>query len=308
MRKPASLLFMFFAIIVWNFLSIRCGGSKSAVSDDVDIGLYEEQDESADELDRLLGLAPAYSDDDEKATDESGNDDVLNVLDDSSEIIDDINQTKQKQTGIEEKDQTVEIKSAESSGQIKELTNQVAELETDLQKARNEISNLKSKISVKDRTIIQTQDELERYKKYGQQSGETTKVQQYPKTKIAPAQFEQQYNNAYNSFLSKDYEGSQTVFQNLLASDPTNNLSDNCQYWIGECFYAMRRFEEAIIAFEKVFTFAKSNKEDDAQLKLGICYLRLGDKKKAKEEFLRLTNEYPDSEYVQKAESYLANL
>jgi len=37
---------------------------------------------------------------------------------------------------------------------------------------------------------------------------------------------------------------------------------------------------------------------DAAQLKLGICYLRLGNKKSAMEEFSRLALLYPDSEYV----------
>ncbi len=82
-------------------------------------------------------------------------------------------------------------------------------------------------------------------------------------------------------------------------------MSDNCQYWIGESYYDMGNYEQAIISFEQVFSFTNSNKDDDAQLKLGICYHKLNNQEKAKEEFQRLITYYPDSEYVSIARSYL---
>jgi len=83
---------------------------------------------------------------------------------------------------------------------------------------------------------------------------------------------------------------------------------DNAQYWIGECHYAMRQYEKAIMDFEKVFTFPKSNKLDDAQFKLGLCYIRKGENQKAREEFQRLLDVYPKSEYLGRAESHINSL
>ena len=60
--------------------------------------------------------------------------------------------------------------------------------------------------------------------------------------------------------------------------------------------------------FEKVFTFPKSNKNPDAQFKLGLCYLRLGDREKAREEFQRLLDVYPKSAYVNRAQQHLGEL
>ena len=85
-------------------------------------------------------------------------------------------------------------------------------------------------------------------------------------------------------------------------------LSDNCQYWIGESYYGLRNYNQAIAEFEKVFSFANSNKIDDAQLKLGVCYLRLGDKAQARNEFDRLLSAYPSSEYKPVAQRYIARL
>ena len=88
----------------------------------------------------------------------------------------------------------------------------------------------------------------------------------------------------------------------------SHSLSDNCQYWIGECYYALRNFNQAAVEFEKVFTFPQSNKDPDAQLKLGLCYWNTGNAARAKEEFNRLIVNYPDSEYTIRARSYLSQL
>ena len=47
---------------------------------------------------------------------------------------------------------------------------------------------------------------------------------------------------------------------------------------------------------------------DDAQLKLGLCYWKLGDTERARQEFERLISDYPNSEYVGKAQQYLSKL
>ena len=98
------------------------------------------------------------------------------------------------------------------------------------------------------------------------------------------------------------------MFESLLASSSTNKLSDNAQYWIGESHYALKRYDEAIIDFEKVLTFPNSNKKPDAQYKLGLCYLRKGDNQKAAEELNRLRELYPNSPYSARAAELLSKL
>ena len=117
--------------------------------------------------------------------------------------------------------------------------------------------------------------------------------------------FTTRYNEAFQFYKDHQYLEAIQKFKNLISEDSNHKLSDNCQYWIGECYYDMKNYEQAIISFEKVFSFTDSNKDDDAQLKLGICYHRLNQNDKAKEEFQRLITYYPDSEYVSVARSYL---
>lgn len=174
------------------------------------------------------------------------------------------------------------------------LQERVSNLENQLSRKTSEVEGLKTEISEKDRRI----SELE--------SGASRGAQ--PEGYSATGNFQEDYRYALSEYNNRNYKNAINRFEALLTTDPNNSLSDNCQYWIGECYYGLGNFNQAIVEFTKVFSFNKSNKLDDAQLKLGICYLKLGDKTKAREEFGRLISDYPNSEYVQKAEEYLSKL
>jgi hypothetical protein len=47
---------------------------------------------------------------------------------------------------------------------------------------------------------------------------------------------------------------------------------------------------------------------DAAQLKLGLCFWRLGDSDRAAQEFERLISDFPESEFIEKAQQFLAKL
>lgn len=120
--------------------------------------------------------------------------------------------------------------------------------------------------------------------------------------------FEERYQNALKTYRNRQYKNAIQKFEALLSENMTHSLSDNCQYWIGECYYGLGNYQQSIIAFEKVFTFAKSNKDDAAQLKLGLCYMRLNNHAKAKEEFNKLLGDYPSSEYVTIARRFIKKI
>jgi tol-pal system protein YbgF len=118
----------------------------------------------------------------------------------------------------------------------------------------------------------------------------------------------QLYKKAFDLYYGRDYAKAIATFETLLAKHPSSGYADNCNYWIGECQFAQGNFAKAITAFRKVFAFPETEKADDAQLKLGYCHLRLGDKKQAAEEFKKVVSLYPDSEYTERAKEELAKL
>ncbi|MCB0271338.1 MAG: tetratricopeptide repeat protein, partial [Calditrichaeota bacterium] len=101
---------------------------------------------------------------------------------------------------------------------------------------------------------------------------------------MSDEEYRYQYQSGFDLFQNRQYREAMQVFESLLASRTDHSLSDNAQYWIGECYFAQSDFRAAVLAFEKVFTFENSNKNEDAQYKLGLCYMRLDDRKRAREE------------------------
>lgn len=175
------------------------------------------------------------------------------------------------------------------------LEGEVGELQQELEQKEEQIASLRAELIRKESKISELEEKLE--------SGPTTRT-------VTPTggDFKSRYQQALNLFNSRNYQQALNQFSELLALDANNSLSDNCQYWIGECRYALGNYHQAIAEFEKVFSFPNSNKSDDAQLKLGICYMKLGDRAQAIAEFERLLANYPDSEYVSLAQRYLQRL
>jgi tol-pal system protein YbgF len=116
------------------------------------------------------------------------------------------------------------------------------------------------------------------------------------------------YQNALASLNNKHYTEAIQQFEQLLIMNRNHALASNCQYWIGEGYYAQANYSKAADAFNQVLNFKLSSKLDDALLMSGICQLELGNRQKAREYFNELIDEYPDSEFVTRATTYLNSL
>lgn len=126
--------------------------------------------------------------------------------------------------------------------------------------------------------------------------------------KFNSAQYKNTYMESLSHFQNQEFANAIIGFEKLVSADATNDLADNSQYWLAECFYSQKDFKRAIIEFEKVFTYAGTDKDDDAQLKIGLSYQSIGNVNKAKEEFQRLVDYFPGSEYYPKAKEALKQL
>jgi tol-pal system protein YbgF len=116
------------------------------------------------------------------------------------------------------------------------------------------------------------------------------------------------YQNALRTFNSRNYEAALKLFLEILRQYPRGSYTDNCYYWTGECYYAQHDFANAIASFKKVFDFKNSSKCDDAQLKIGMSYMKMGQAALAKTELKMLVDRYPASEYVTRAKKYLSEI
>ena len=173
-------------------------------------------------------------------------------------------------------------------GEVGEKDVQIANLQAQLQERENRIQN------------------LQRMKEERAAQAGTSSVS--APVMAAPNTFKGQYEQALAMYNNRNYQQALSLFNQLLDKNVQNSLVDNCQYWKGECQYGMRDYNQAALEFQKVFVYDDSNKLDDAQLKLGLCYKMLGDVERARVEFNKVINNYPDSEYVSRAQTYLSEL
>ena len=126
--------------------------------------------------------------------------------------------------------------------------------------------------------------------------------------KFNSAQYKQTYMTSLGHFQNQEFDEAIAGFTELVSTDATNDLADNSQYWLAECYYSQKEFKRAIAAFEKVFTYSGTDKDDDAQLKIGLSYQSMGNVNKAREEFQRMIDYFPGSEYYPKAKDALKQL
>ncbi|HNW59315.1 MAG TPA: tetratricopeptide repeat protein [bacterium] len=177
------------------------------------------------------------------------------------------------------------------------LENDRQRLEENLKEKDIEIANLKAELAERDRQLNAAEN-----------AEPPMEIKPVKTPVTASGTFQQRYDRARALYESRRYKEAVQEFEALISTDSANKLSDNCQYWIGECYYGMRAYNQAIVEFEKVFTFHDSDKNDDAQLKLGLCYTRTGNVEKAKSEFQKLLDTYPESEFRARAQYYLQTL
>lgn len=116
------------------------------------------------------------------------------------------------------------------------------------------------------------------------------------------------YEVALADFREKKYEQAAAEFTEVLSIVPSSDLADNSQYWIGECRYALGAYRTALDDFERVLVYDRSEKLDDALLKIGLCHLKLGDQEQAAAACRRLLSSYPGSEYRGRAEAIVSSV
>lgn len=87
------------------------------------------------------------------------------------------------------------------------------------------------------------------------------------------------YETAYGYLLQQDYGAAEVAFEEFLRRYPSDRLTADAQYWLGETLYVQRRFKPAGQAFLKVIEQHKTSaKVPNSILKLALALEQLGQK------------------------------
>jgi tol-pal system protein YbgF len=105
------------------------------------------------------------------------------------------------------------------------------------------------------------------------------------------------------------YQLAASSFQEFVRLFPDTELSDNAQYWLGECYYAQQKFPQAIEAFRKVVqVYPRGDKVPSALLKIGLSYLATGNETEAVPVLKRVASEYERTPEGERAMERLKSL
>lgn len=117
-----------------------------------------------------------------------------------------------------------------------------------------------------------------------------------PKENTSKPDPKQLYDTAYLDITRGNYDLAIAGFREFLKLYPTSSLADNSQYWIGEGYYAQKKYQEALAEFEKVITlYPHQDKVAAAHYKSGLCHKELGNKTAARENWEILIKSFPRS-------------
>jgi tol-pal system protein YbgF len=117
------------------------------------------------------------------------------------------------------------------------------------------------------------------------------------------------YDQAMQLFRSGDFLGARAGFTRFLGLYPKTDLASNAQFWLGECYFTEKKYDEAIVAYDKVVKdYPKSEKVSSAKLKMGLAFLEKGDKTAGKILLKQVIRDYPQSNQAQIAQRKLAQV
>ncbi|MCG8424933.1 MAG: tol-pal system protein YbgF [Proteobacteria bacterium] len=104
------------------------------------------------------------------------------------------------------------------------------------------------------------------------------------------------YKASYEALREDNHDRAIVGFRDFLARHPGHEYADNALYWLGEAFYDQRDYRTALAEFRKVVTeYPRGNKVPDALLKMGYCYLALGDAARARSTLADVIERHPNS-------------
>ncbi|MBX3617184.1 tol-pal system protein YbgF [Nitrosomonas sp.] len=117
------------------------------------------------------------------------------------------------------------------------------------------------------------------------------------------------YQAAYDRFKGGEFTDAIVQFENFMQSYPHSNLAPAAAYWIGNAHYALRDYQLAITAQQKLIAqYPDSNKVPDALLNIASSQNGMGDSKASRQTLENILTKFPHSEAGKKAKQRLANL
>jgi TolA-binding protein len=117
-----------------------------------------------------------------------------------------------------------------------------------------------------------------------------------------------EYDSGLLLFYRHRYSEAREIFEGLLKKGIQKDLADNCEYWMGECSYAQKRYADAATQFKRVLSITTSNKHKDAFFMLGKSFEGSNNPLLAKQVYEELNRRFPLNEHSRAVKARLEML
>ena len=196
----------------------------------------------------------------------------------------DLEQQKKEAGESREQLKTDQAKAVKEVNDAMDALNRVArksgaDLAVELEKAQADLASLKGQLEVINHKLEQEGPGMaERDRKIAVAYDWVEKRQKQMDAAEHPTDKAAVYQLALKKLDAGDTARARELFTEFLTRFKTDAYAANAQYWLGETYYAERRFNDAIVEFQKVLKdWKNSEKTPDALLKIGMSFQAQGD-------------------------------
>jgi tol-pal system protein YbgF len=169
-----------------------------------------------------------------------------------------------------------------------------------LQFIKEEINELKNKVTqLNDRLLLVSRKDVVEDPDQESESGQDSLLQ-------SP---ENIYYTSYSDYLKKNYDLAIKGFEQFIRLFPKNGLSDNSLYWIGECYYSQKMYQDAANTFNRLINeYRDGDKIPAAMLKKGFALIEMGNQNEGTTALKQLISTFPLSEEASLAQQKIREI
>lgn len=105
------------------------------------------------------------------------------------------------------------------------------------------------------------------------------------------------FDQAYTLYTNREYGAARKKFQEFVQRYPSSNKTDSALYWIAQCYYQEKKFEDAIATCDDVIKkYPKGSKTADAYYLQALAFCEIQDPLTAQILLETLIQNFPNSE------------
>ncbi|MDQ7056880.1 MAG: tetratricopeptide repeat protein [Persephonella sp.] len=166
---------------------------------------------------------------------------------------------------------------------------------------KEDIAQLSKRVDNVSKTASQNALEIQKIKSFGSIKKEDIPEEGKEQVKI-PEKPDRLYKYALDAYFKGKMKQSKEAFEKFVKKYRNSELYDNALFWLGQIYYTEGKYEKALSIFDSLIQGCKTgqivdcNKLPTAMLKKALCYIRLGEKSKAKKLLNTVVREFPDTE------------